>query len=159
MNNVMFTEQSFLECRKLIPELTEALAGFFTTLREAGDETHFHPHPLIPEEAERICNYSGRDLYYAMTESNEILGYGMLRGWDEGYAIPSLGIAMHPKVRGVGLGRVFMHFLHIAAKRRGAREVRLKVYPDNLRALRMYQYLGYRFEVGHSEQLVGSLEL
>jgi len=44
----------------------------------------------------------------------------MLRGWDEGYETPSLGIAVHPDARGLGLARTFMGFLHAAASFQGA---------------------------------------
>ena len=95
-----------------------------------------------------------------MVNGTEVLGYGILRGWDEGYEIPSLGIAILPRVRGAGLGRVFMHFLAAAAKCRGAQKVRLRVMSRNARAIRLYQSLGYEFSAdedgGH---LVGFLEL
>jgi [ribosomal protein S18]-alanine N-acetyltransferase len=159
VKDTAFMEQPPLEYRKLVPELNIALVEFFRALRRAGDEKHFHPHPLLPEEARRICHFQGKDLYYAITESSGILGYGMLRGWDEGYTIPSLGIALHPSARGMGLGYAFMHFLHIVAKRRGAKQIRLKVYPDNLRAIRIYEHFGYYFETQPSGQLVGLLQL
>lgn len=148
-----------LECRALAPEWEAALAELFRALTHADTAREFHPHPLTPEEAARRCRYAGRDLYYVMVDGGRALGYGMLRGWDEGYDIPSLGIAIHPAEQGRGLGKAFMHFLHAAAKRRGATRVRLKVYPQNTRAVRMYRDLGYRFEGEERGQLVGFVEL
>ena len=92
-------------------------------------------------------------------EGREILAYGILRGWDEGFEIPCLGIALHPKVRGSGLSKVFMLFLHAAGRRRGAKQVRLKVYKDNIAARKLCEGLGYRFEWEIEDQLVGFLEL
>ena len=46
--------------------------------------------------AKKIATYEGDDLYFLQIKDNEIAGYAMLRGWDEGYTIPSLGIALHP---------------------------------------------------------------
>jgi ribosomal protein S18 acetylase RimI-like enzyme len=148
-----------LECRTLGPEWADALADFFQTLTKAGDEREFHPHPLTANEAARRCHYSGKDLYYVLVAGGNILGYGMLRGWDEGYDVPSLGIALHPAERGKGLGKVFMHFLHAAAKRHGATRIRLKVYPHNDQAVRLYEALGYRFESREAGQLVGFFDL
>jgi [ribosomal protein S18]-alanine N-acetyltransferase len=84
----------------------------------------------------------------------------MLRGWDEGYDVPSLGIAVHPESRGQGLGELLMHFLHCAARRKGAREIMLKVYKENTAAYQLYLRLGYRFDGEEQKgQLVGRLAL
>jgi ribosomal protein S18 acetylase RimI-like enzyme len=82
----------------------------------------------------------------------------MLRGWDEGYEVPSLGIAVLASARGTGLGRTFMQFLHSAARLQGAPRVRLKVYPENAAAWRLYESLGYCFEPGADHQLLGIYE-
>lgn len=145
-------------CR-LEPKWKPALSRFLRDLQTSGDEKHFHPHPFTPEEIERVVNYSGADLYYVLVENESVLGYGLLRGWDEGYAVPSLGLALHPAVRGLGLARLFMEFLHAAARRRGASEIRLKVYPDNVRAIKLYKSLGYAFEEEEKGQLVGIVKL
>jgi ribosomal protein S18 acetylase RimI-like enzyme len=148
-----------LEFLRLRPELASALAEFFRVLTKSGATKQFHPHPFTMEEAVWICAYSGRDLYSAAVTGGEVLGYGLLRGWDEGFEVPSLGIAIHPFYTGAGLGRALMHYLHSFARLRGAKRIRLKVYPDNLRAVRLYETLGYRFEEKLSgEQLVGYLE-
>jgi len=150
---------SALEFRIVDETLEQPLADFFGALRDAGDDKHFHPHPFTDEEAKRRAQYSGKDLYYVLVEGDKVLGYGMLRGWDEGYNVPSLGIAMHPSARGMGLGKLFMHFLHAAAWRKGASKVRLKVYPDNTTAVTLYQKLGYTFQAEEAGQLVGFIDL
>lgn len=128
-------------------------------LRAAGDEKHFHPHPLTDGEARRRARYVGKDLYYTLVESGRVLGYGMLRGWDEGYEVPSLGIAVHPNARGVQLGELLMRFLHAAARRRGATRVRLTVYPDNTAAIALYRKLGYSFQAADNGRLIGLIDL
>jgi len=149
-----------LEFRLVNPELTDPLEEFFAALESAGDSKSFHPHPLTPEAAQRIANYHGKDLYYVAINEGTILAYGMLRGWEEGYTVPSLGIAVHPEFRGCGLGVAMMHFLHIAASCRGATEIRLKVYPENIPAIRMYEGLGYKFSEDHEDgQRIGILAL
>jgi ribosomal protein S18 acetylase RimI-like enzyme len=114
---------------------------------------------MTAPEAERICSYAGRDLYYAACAGGSVLAYGLLRGWDEGYDIPSLGIAIAPAARGRGLARPFMHFLHAAAKQRGARQIRLTVYRSNERAVELYRRLGYVFSPKNDQELVGLLAL
>ena len=150
---------SDLEFRLLEPSLEESLARFFVDLGATEDTRHFHPHDLTAEEARRRVRYGGKDLYYVAVVAGRVDAYGLLRGWDEGYAIPSLGIALHSGARGTGLARAFMLFLHAAARGRGAEKVRLKVYPDNTRAVALYRGLGYSFESREGEQLVGIAQL
>ena len=137
---------SGLEFRRLHPGVEAALAAFFRTLVDGGDDVHFHPHAFSDEVARRLCRREGDDLYYVAVDEETILAYGMLRGWEEGFAVPSLGIAVLADVRGTGLARVFLEFLHQAARVRGASRVRLKVHPDNLAAVRLYQRVGYVFD-------------
>ena len=153
------SDLSPLEFRRLGPSLEAGLTAFFDALTARGDGRWFHPHPLTAAEAARLCAYRGRDLYYAAAAGDSVLAYGLLRGWDEGYEAPSLGIAVHPDARGLGLARAFMGFLHAAAAVRGAKRVRLRVYPDNAPARRLYERLGYDLRPAADGQLLGLLEL
>jgi len=148
-----------LECRLLEAKWEESLIHLFQTIEETGDSRKFHPHPFTKEEARKLVQYQGQDLYYILVKNKEIIGYGILRGWDEGYDIPSLGIYLHPSYRGKGLGKMMMVFLHAAARERGASQVRLKVYCDNQRAICLYQKMGYEFKEKDDEQWIGLLKL
>lgn len=152
-------ETSTLEFRKLEPDLECELAEFFRALSNAEDSHWFHPHPFTPEEAKKRCTYDGKDFYCVALHENKVLAYGMLRGWDEGFEVPSLGIAVHPTARGLGLGRAFMLFLQAAASLRGAKGIRLKVYPENRTAVKLYEKLGYRYGEEVEGQLIGYLEI
>lgn len=149
-----------LECRRLGPEWVEPLGRFLEALRDAGEDKHFHPHPFDPEALEALARDTGQDLHYVVADSrNTVVAYGMLRGWAE-YRVPSLGIAVHPDSRGTGIGKMLMGFLHDEARRRGASHVRLKVYPDNHAARRLYEQLGYEFDRGEEDgQLVALIRL
>ena len=149
-----------MEIRRVGPDLTHQLHAFLKGLQHSGDDKHFHPHSFDFSAVQRLCEeYCGRDLYYVLMVRGEVAGYGMLRGWDEGYAIPSLGIALSAAIRGKGLGTCFMHFLHAAARLNGAERVRLKVYRNNIGARRLYSKLGYIFAAAEGEQDVGTLVL
>lgn len=150
---------SVLEFRKVCPDMTTCLSTFFRDLKEVGDDRLFHPHPFTDEEAARVAGYTGKDLYYVAIDETQVLAYGMLRGWDEGYEIPSLGIALHPSARGTGLAVAFMRFLHSAARRKGAQKIRLKVYSDNVKAVRLYENLNYVFGTEKTGQLIGIVDL
>jgi len=153
-------EVAQLEFRHPEAVLQSALAEFFDALEAAGTSEFFHPHPFNAQSAAERVNYRGSDVYYVVTTGSHVIAYGMLRGWDAGYAVPSLGIALHPSVRRIGLSGTLMSVLHSEAKRRGAPRIRLRVYPKNTVALRLYVSLGYAFGTELEEgQLVGYKEL
>ena len=150
-----------LLCRRLAKADGRGLASLFAALWEHNDHRLFHPHPLTAETADALAGQhasphtvlANRDEYHVVldcTSSCEerrerIVAYGMLRGWAEGFDVPSLGIAVHPQQRGRGIARQFMQHLHRVAIGRGAEQVRLKVYRHNLAAVALYESLGYTF--------------
>lgn len=148
-----------LQCLRLDLTHVRALLDLLGVLSDRGEDRVFHPHPFTKDAVEKLCDKTLKDLYYLLMLDEEAIGYGMLRGWDQGYEIPSLGIAFHPDYRGSGLARMFMHFLHSAARMQGARRIMLKVYPENVPAKKLYESLGYEFSVLNGEQLKGMLEL
>jgi ribosomal protein S18 acetylase RimI-like enzyme len=147
-----------LEWRRLGRDVEEPLARFFESLGDA-DTRFFHPHPFTAEQARTLCREQRKDLYFVLVEGPTVLGYAMLRGWDEGYEIPSLGIIVGPQARGQRLGRLMMDLLHASAARQGAKRIRLKVYPDNLPAVKLYQACGYDLSGSEKGQLVGYVDL
>jgi ribosomal protein S18 acetylase RimI-like enzyme len=148
-----------LEIRTISPEWECPLAEFFSSLHGSAEQ-YFHPHPFTDEYAHQLAQYSGTDSYYLVVDGRGILAYGMLRGWDDGYEIPSLGIVVHPDHRGNRLGELLMLFLHAVARHRGAKAVRLKVYRENTTARDLYLRLGYTFdEESLGEQMIGKLTL
>jgi ribosomal protein S18 acetylase RimI-like enzyme len=93
-----------------------------------------------------------------MIDYDVVIGYGMLRGWDEGYSIPFLGISIHPSHHGKGYGKIMMNHLHRIAYDCGVRSIKLKVYKDNIGAISLYKKLGYILtEDKDSDKLVGTI--
>ena len=148
-----------LEILRLTPAHEAALGTLFAALVAAGSEEFFHPHSFDAATARAIAGYAGADLYFGAVNDGVILAYGMLRGWDEGYEVPSLGIAVHPAHRGCSVGRTMMHFLHSAAVVRGATRIRLTVHPANHGAIQLYRSLGYAFTAEGADRLIGLLPL
>lgn len=144
----------------LAPPHAVALGRFFVRVADDPKSSHFHPHPFTVLEAKRICNYVGNDKYVGLQCDGDFFGYGMLRGWDEGFLVPSLGIYISPEFHGTGAARLLMQHLHLIARLSGATQVRLKVYRENGSAYRLYESLGYIFtDSDESAQLVGMLSL
>lgn len=135
-----------LEIVRLSHATTEGLLELLQAIEKEGESRWFEPHPFTREHLHSLCEPRKLDLYYVAAVGNTVLAYGLLRGWDEGYEVPSLGIAVRPGCRGMGLGPVMMEFLHGAARLRGSERVRLRVSDDNRVAIALYRRMGYRFE-------------
>jgi len=110
----------------------------------------FIPHNHLKETINN--NILSKDKYYLMFIDDTIVGYGMLRGYEEGYKIPSLGIIIDKDYRGLGYSKILMTFLEEAAS---TEEIRLTVFKGNKKALSLYKNIGYEFEEYNDISLLG----
>ena len=134
--------------------------SFLRALEKAGDDRRFKPHPFTDNGVRERVGYAGKDFYCLLVDGSEVVGYGMLRGWDEGYDVPSLGIAVLPRLQGKGRGKSIMQHLHDEARKRGAKKIRLRVRQDNQQAVNLYEQLGYDLKPDEEEGfLVGFASL
>jgi ribosomal protein S18 acetylase RimI-like enzyme len=148
-----------LEIRRIRPDDGARLSDLFAIL--GADSQWFHPHPLTSDEAHRLATgFPGRrDVYAVCLHSDAPVAYVLLRGWDDGFSTPSLGIAVHPDWKGRKIGRLMMAFLHAEARLSGARDVLLKVYVENVVACTLYESLGYVWTGTQDGQRVYTLTL
>ena len=143
----------------------EALNSFFKSIVETGLDTWFHPHPFDIKQASLLCNNKGSDWSAAAfiknpSGSDQIVGYSILRGWDEGYDSPSFGVCVLPPWQNKQIGRRLTLAAIEAAKLRKSPAMRLKVYPQNHKAISLYKSLGFKFGNSTEEgQKVGWLYL
>jgi len=151
-----------LTLARLTPWDAGTLASFFAILAR-DDETvrFFHPHLLTTAAARELCERAGRrrDRYYLMRHRNVPIAYSMLRGWDEGYSIPSFGGCTHPGLRNAGLGQFLLMQAIRESQAAGAPRLRLTVYKSNERAVHVYRKLGFTFTDKNEQELVGVLDL
>lgn len=150
--------------RRLTAADAPLLEAFFRALVASGGDVTFHPHAFDAPTAALVCGHARADAhtcdeYHAVIEDERIVAYGMLRGWSEGYAVPSLGIAVLPECRRRGVAYRLMHHLHRVATDRGAPAIRLKVYRTNTAAIRLYESLGYRLGGFSDTELLGQCPL
>ncbi len=151
-----------VEIRALRGEDSDKLKTFFAALgRDAETVRFFHPHPLTEEYATELCARveSVADRSYIATQNGEVVGYSMLRGWDEGYPVPSFGACVHPDRRNDGLGKRLLAHAIEQSQIRGATKLRLTVFKANQRAVNVYQRFGFAFVEKNSNELVGILHL
>ena len=136
-----------------------SLLELFEEHQSTKEAKFFHPHPFTLAQIEWFKRYSGKDIYSVAYFNEQAVAYGILRGWDEGFAIPSLGLLVRQGFRGIGIGKLMMEYLHVSAQLKGAKTIRLKVYTDNKAARSMYEALGYRFSPSDKpEEVIGHIE-
>jgi ribosomal protein S18 acetylase RimI-like enzyme len=135
-----------LEIVRLTPQWHDELCSFLQDIKASGDNVFFYPHPIDTASLHRITSLNGQDLYYLMVEQRKIVVYGMLRGWDEGYHIPSIGLVTHPSARRQGLSSALGDFFLVLAARRGASKIRVRVHISNKASLGLFKKMNYIFE-------------
>lgn len=146
---------------RLSAEHRQDFLSFLDLLIVNNDHQTFHPHNFDNQTIDYIIRLStiGSDEYWLLIDNNNVLVYGLLRGWSEGFTIPSIGIAVSPKYRGLGLAEQMMLFLHSRAKDRGSNQIRLTVHKNNYPAIKLYTKLGYIFDDHSDSSLVGFINI
>jgi [ribosomal protein S18]-alanine N-acetyltransferase len=145
---------------QLRKDLAQELSKFLDELHLSGDDHYFSPHPRDIPSIEKLIDGIVLDQHLLVFDEDEVVAYGLLRGWDAGYAVPSLGIAVKPSIRGRGVGRQLINWLHLHARLRNCALVRLRVHIDNKKAQAMYEKLNYKFSIDLSKPgyLLGEYE-
>jgi GNAT superfamily N-acetyltransferase len=126
-----------------------ALCAFFKRNSDPATVRYFHPFALVPEVAQRLAHHQGHDRYYVAGRSATLIGLSMLRGWDDGYVIPSFGILVDHEWRSKGLGASLLAYTLDEARSLGARHVRLSVYASHATALQLYLRQGFVEQARH----------
>ena len=127
--------------------------------------TWFHPHPFDILRASLLCSNKGADWSAGAFEktnnaSEQIVGYVILRGWEEGYDSPSFGVCVLPQWQNKKIGYNLTLAAIDTAKIHKSPTIRLKVYPQNRKAISLYQSLGFKFnDKTEDGQKVGWLHL
>jgi ribosomal protein S18 acetylase RimI-like enzyme len=138
--------------REVTTEDLDLLNRFFRENDAEAILRHFHPFPLTLETAVNIACAEHKDHYYGMFLADRMIGLSMLRGWEEGYAVPSFGILIDRQFHGMGIGRKMTEFTIGEARKLGCKRMRLSVYASNEAALRLYRSLG--FEENHRAPVI-----
>jgi [ribosomal protein S18]-alanine N-acetyltransferase len=120
-----------------------ALKELFSRNSRPETARYFHPFPLTAAQATELATHQGRDRYYIAERAATIIGLSMLRGWDDGYEIPSFGILVDQEWRKLGVGADLTDFTLGEALRLGAPAVRLSVYASHGQAVRLYIHKGF----------------
>ena len=80
----------------------------------------------------RMLDANEKDFYAGVFWQHELIGIFMLRGWDEGYEIPSFGVLIDEKYRGGALMRLTLDAAKLICRLSGAKKLMAKIHPDNV---------------------------
>lgn len=72
------------------------------------------------------------DVYSGVFWQEKLVGVFMLRGWDEGYEIPSFGALIDEKYRGGAFMRLTLDTAKLICEFAGAKRIMAKIHPDNV---------------------------
>ena len=147
-----------IHMRRLAAADAEKLGEFFERNNRPEQTRFFRPFPLTRAQAACLLRPESKDLFFALEENGEFAGFSMLRGFDEGYSIPSFGILIDERRQGKGLGRLLTEWTIQWGDQAGFEKIRLTVSAQNQKALGLYQQLGFR-ETGRDAQANGEERL
>jgi ribosomal protein S18 acetylase RimI-like enzyme len=132
-----------IQFREVQPTDGEALTEFFLGNNVQKVTDMFTAFPLNEESARFIAGREHKDKYYLLLFAQQIVGFSMLRGFEEGFVIPSFGIMIDHQHHNMGFGKQLLGFTVQAAKEMGCPKVRLSVYGSNSSGRKIYEGIGF----------------
>ncbi len=92
----------------------------------------FTPFGFAEESILRVLADQGQDVYMGVYWLDRIIGFFMLRGWNEGYETPAFGIVVDETFRGFGVEMLSLETAKVICKLRGATRLMFKMHPENI---------------------------
>jgi RimJ/RimL family protein N-acetyltransferase len=134
-----------LEIRKIditfAKELSEMLVSSSNDYNK-----HFIPFQFDLDSVNSVFNKINKDYFFGIFFDNALIGFYMLRGFDEGYEIPSYGVFIRESYSNKGLGKLTLDHAISLCKILGKRRLMLKVHPENINAKNLYINYGFKEE-------------
>ena len=87
-----------------------------------------------------------RDHYYGIRVNGSLVGIFMLRGLDQGFAIPAFGVWITEKYQGLGLSKLAIHHSISVCRLNKISTLMLKVYHGNEKARKLYERMGFVYQ-------------
>lgn len=107
----------------------------------------FNPFPYDPHTMERMLKAAEHDLYMGVwllrDLSPELIGFWMLRGWDNGEEVPEFGLVIGQEHAYRGLGRACLDMAIAICRINNEPKVRLTCHPENRHAMNLYEQTGF----------------
>ena len=138
---------SEVEIRPVRPEDAEAI-HHLRLLPSSIDNTMAIPSERLSDSRHRIETSGPDDHVFVAVLDGQVVGLaGLHVGTRKLRHSGSVGMMVHDQFQGRGIGRDLLEtLLHVADSFLGLTRVELEVYPDNARAIRLYESCGFEHE-------------
>lgn len=83
------------------------------------------------------------DQYFGIFIEDQLIGFYMLRGFDEGYKIPAYGVWISQRYSRLSFAKLTLSHAFSFCKLNKINQIMLKVHPDNIHAKRIYENYGF----------------
>lgn len=103
----------------------------------------FYPFGFDLDTVTKLLSEQGRDVFMGVYWEDQLAGFFMLRGWNEGYEVPAFGIIIGEEFRGYGLELLSLDAAKTICRLRGAERMMLKMHPQNFSARGVARKIGF----------------
>jgi RimJ/RimL family protein N-acetyltransferase len=104
---------------------------------------YFTPFSFDEETLRNMLLTAVKDQFFSIKVNNRLSGFYMLRGFDEGYQIPSYGVWIAPEYAGCGLAKLSLQHAICFCKVNRVKKLMLKVAQENTIPKKIYEDFGF----------------
>lgn len=131
-----------IEIKKLSLQLAPALSEALLSEKPKYLQ-YFTPFEFSVKSITHILDQAVKDKYFGIFVDNELAGFYMLRGLDQGYDTPSYGVWISSKYSNKGLSKLTLFHSFSFCRLNNIKSLMLKVHPENIIAKKLYESLGF----------------
>ena len=131
-----------LTIRVLEPHDAPELARLLNEQSEAYTRL-FKPFAFEQPTIAKLLTNCRRDVYEGLFWNHRLIGFFMLRGWDDNFDVPSYGVLIDERYRNLNLAKLTLRTAKTICRLRGCTKMMLKVHPENTLAKHLYEQAGF----------------
>jgi len=132
-----------VEIKELQSEQASTLSALI--LNAPKDYTkYFVPFSFKEDSIKKIISDAVNDKYFGIFINDDLAGFYMLRGFDQGYEVPSYGVWISDKFSGLGLSKLTLQHAITFCKLNDLKKIMLKVHPEHTIAKNIYENFGFK---------------
>lgn len=95
---------------------------------------YFKPFLFDEDTLRSVLSEVHEDVFEGLYQGERLIGLMMLRGWDEGYEVPTLGVMIDEQHRNHGLMTLTVEVAKVICRMRKVHRIMYKAHPDNVPA-------------------------
>jgi len=103
----------------------------------------FTPFSFQTDDLVKRIKNTDKDRYWGIWFEKELIGFFMLRGFDEGFECPAYGVYISKRFANHGLSKLAIQFAFTWCQLNQTPSLMLKVHPENSYARKTYEKVGF----------------